>query len=393
MFNLFKPTLDGIMRVNQMYNICPNKNKINLVIGAYRTFDGKPFVFSSVETAKRQNINKFHEYLPITGDTEFINLSKKLYFNNHKTDFLGVQTLSGTGSLYLLAQLFREIINDSKTTIYLPNPTWNNHYNIFHTSGLNLSTYDHVYNKTWNFEYLYDNVKKIPDSNIILFHGCAHNPTGYDPMYHEWLKLVELCKNKNLLMIIDMAYLGFASGDIEKDAALLKIVDNYVFPTFVSTSYSKNFGLYSERVGNLFFRGNTQQETTEINDILQSVIRKMYSNPPSNGSNIVKTILENNTLYDSWLYELKLINDQYYRTRQYLKIKLENELNKPFNDITLQKGMFYYSNLTKEQVEKLREKNIFMPDNGRISLSGLNRHNIDTFIDEFVRVKHNKNIL
>ena len=385
MFKLFKPSLDGIMRINQLYNACPNKNKINLVIGAYRTLDGNPFVFSSVELAKRKLVNGLHEYLPITGDPEYINLSKKLYFGN-STDFLGVQTLSGTGSLYLLAQLLKEIIKGDKT-VYLPNPTWENHFNVFRTSDFGLSTYDYtLQDKSWNFEYLYDSVKKIPDFNIILFHGCAHNPTGYDPLFYQWINLMELCKKKNLLVLIDMAYLGFASGIISLDSGILRIIKNLDIPAFVCTSYAKNFGLYSERVGNLFFRGENMHETAEINDILRTVIRRMYSNPPSNGSNIIKTILNDEKLYLSWLNELMDINTQYNSIRQYLKNNFENRLDKDFSDITLQKGMFYYSNLTKEQVERLREKGIYMPDNGRISLSGLNKENIDTFVKEFVKV-------
>jgi aspartate aminotransferase len=384
MFKLFKPSLDGIMRINQMYNACPNKNKINLVIGAYRTMDGLPYVFNSVEKAKRQVIKNYHEYLPITGDTEYINLSKDLYFRK-ESNFSGVQTLSGTGSLYLLSQLLKEIIKKDKT-IYLPNPTWENHFNVFHTSSLGLSTYNYTLDKTWNFEYLYDNIKNIPDSNIILFHGCAHNPTGYDPMYCQWVDIIELCKKKNLLIIIDMAYLGFASGDIETDSGILRIVNNQDYPVFVCTSYAKNFGLYSERVGNLFFRGNTELETTEINDILRTIIRRMYSNPPSNGSNIIKTILKDEKLYNAWLTELKEINTHYSLIRSYLKKNFEDKLNRDFTDIELQRGMFYYSSLTKEQVESLREKGIFMPDNGRISLAGLNMNNIDNFIHEFVNI-------
>lgn len=385
MFKLFKPSLDGIMRINQLYNNCPNKNKINLVIGAYRTFDGNPYVFKSVEKAKRRVTNNTHEYLPITGDTKFINLSKKLYFGDNKTNISGIQTLSGTGSLYLLAQLLKEIINDSNKTIYLPNPTWDNHFSVFHTSNLSLSTYNYtLFDKTWNFEYVYDNIKKIPDSNIILFHGCAHNPTGYDPTYFQWIELLELCKKKNLLVIIDMAYLGFASGKIDIDSGILRIINNQDYPVFISTSYAKNFGLYSERVGNLFFRGNTSEETNELNEILKTIIRRMYSNPPSNGSNIIKTILEDKELYGLWLDELKQINEQYTTMRYYLRQNFENKLNMDFSDITKQQGMFYYSILTKEQIEKLREKGIFLPDNGRISLSGLNKDNIYRFMNEII---------
>lgn len=393
LYSLYKPSLDGIMRINQLYNSSKLENKINLVIGAYRTLDNKPFVFESVKLVKYQqllNQNKYsqfnqHEYLPITGDIEFNNLSTKLYFGD-STNFSAVQTLSGTGSLYLLSQLLKVIIKDEKN-IYLPNPTWDNHFNIFHSSGLGLSTYEYLLeDRKFNFEYLYDNVKKIPDSNIVLFHGCAHNPSGYDPMFEDWFNLIQLCKKKNLLVLIDMAYLGFASGNLEKDSTILQIVNNRDYPVFVCSSYAKNFGLYSERVGNLFFRGYNEKETLEINDLLRTIIRRNYSNPPSNGSNIIKTILTDENLYKLWLDDLKNINHHYTFIRNILKEKLEDNINKNFSDIIHQKGMFYYSKLNKDQVEKMREHGIFMPDNGRISLAGLNKMNIDRFVEIYSKI-------
>ena len=382
LYNLYKPSLDGIMRVNQLFNACTNKNKINLVIGAYRTRSGIPYIFQSVEQAKKYTLLNNHEYLPITGDSTYIELSKKLYFRG-ESNFSGVQSLSGTGSLYLVAQVLKEIVNNDKI-IFLPSPTWENHFNIFHSSGLALSTYEHLLpNRKWNWEYLYDNVKKLPDSNVILFHGCAHNPSGLDPCFSQWIDLIDLCVKKNMLIIVDMAYLGFASGDVEEDSGILRIINNQNYPTFVCTSYAKNFGLYSERVGNLFFRGYDDKDTNGMNDIIRTIIRKIYSSPPSNGSSLIKTILSNEELKNIWLVELKNISKHYKSIRNELKIKLENEINEDFSDVTRQKGMFYYSNLSASQVEKLRNQAIFLPDNGRISLAGLNDTNIDKFVKSF----------
>lgn len=387
LYKLYKPSLDGIMRVNQLFNECPNKNKINLVIGAYRTPAGSPYIFQSVEKAKKNILLNNHEYLPMTGDNTFVELSKKLYFRG-ESNFSGVQSLSGTGSLYLVAQTLKKIVDDNKI-IFLPNPTWENHFNIFHTSGLALSTYNHLLpDKKWDWEYLYDNVKKLPDSNIVLFHGCAHNPSGYDPCHVQWIDLINLCVKKNMLIIIDMAYLGFASGNIEEDSGILRIINNQNYPVFVCTSYAKNFGLYSERVGNLFFRGYDDKDTSELNDILRTIIRQIYSSPPSNGSSIIKTILSNEELKKIWLDELENISEHYKSIRKELKSKLENKLGTDFSDVTIQKGMFYYSNLSISQVEYLRNQSIFLPDNGRISLAGLNKSNIDKFVDEFCDVRH-----
>jgi aspartate aminotransferase len=386
-YKLYKPSLDGIMRVNQLFNECPTKDKINLVIGAYRTRSGAPFVFESVKLAKKIVSTNNHEYLPITGDNEFVDLSKKLYFRT-ETNFKGVQTLSGTGSLYLVAQLLKKIVDDQKT-IFLPNPTWDNHFNIFHTSELGVSTYDYLTSdRSWNWEYVYDNVKKLPDSNIVLFHGCAHNPSGYDPHESEWRDLIKLCVSKNMLIIIDMAYLGFASGDIYQDSAALRAVNDIEHPVFVCTSYAKNFGLYSERVGNLFFKGYESKDTSDMNDILRTIIRQIYSSPPSNGSSIIKTILSDRELEALWLSELVHISQHYDSIRTELKKRLETKLNYSFSDIVKQRGMFYYSDLTSEQVKILRNNSIFLPDNGRISLAGINDKNIEKFVVEFCRAKN-----
>jgi aspartate/tyrosine/aromatic aminotransferase len=372
------------MRINQLYNKCNNPNKINLVIGAYRNKEGLPYIFQSVKKAKKYiSANSNHEYLPITGDNEYVELSKKLYFGD-KTNLSGVQTLSGTGSLYLASKLLEQIVDPNKT-IYLPNPTWDNHRAIFQTSGLGLSSYEHILpNRKWDFNFLYQQVKKIPDSNIILFHGCAHNPTGYDPCHYQWADLIELCVKKNMLIIVDMAYLGFGSGDTTQDSGILRIINNQDYPVLVCSSYAKNFGLYSERVGNLFFRGYNKEDSESINDILRTIIRKIYSNPPSNGSNIVKTILSNGELYNLWKEDLVDIGTHYQSIRANLKNQLENKVNNDFTNIIRQKGMFWYSDLGIEQVEYLRTRGIFMPDNGRISLAGLSDSNMDKFVAEYV---------
>lgn len=387
-FTLHNPSLDSIMRVNEEFKKSSNTDKINLIIGAYRKND-KPYIFEVVKWATDFTRGSFnHEYLPITGDEQFNRLSKELYFGK-TTNFNAVQTLSGTGSLCLLSQLLSEIIKDNKT-IYIPNPTWENHFKIFHSSQLSLSTYEYLEkDRSWNFNYLYDNISKIPNSNIILFHGCAHNPSGYDPSKEGWKALIELCIKKNLLIMIDMAYLGFASGNLDKDNAILKIVNNKDYPVFVCSSYAKNFGLYSERVGNLFFRGNNQKETSTINDILRTIIRKNYSSPPSNGSNIIKTILSDINMQILWTEELANINKHFCFTRNHLRYALENNINVDFSDITNQQGMFWYSKLTTLQIETFKKHGVFMPENGRISLSGLNEKNIPKFADIYTKIIKN----
>jgi aspartate/tyrosine/aromatic aminotransferase len=381
-----KPSLDSIMYLNSVFLKDPNPKKLNLIIGSYRTPAGKPYVFKSVEKAL-EIINgkpKNMEYIPITGDQEYLDASKKLYLEK-ESKFDNVQSLSGTGALRLAGDLIAKTLIPN--TIYLPNPTWENHGKVFSSAGLSIGSYDYI-NKHGDFSFfdLENSIKtSIPSNNIILLHACAHNPTGYDLKSDEWARIVEICMEKNLFIVIDMAYLGFASGDLEKDLTLLKILDKVDYPALVCTSYAKNFGLYSKRVGNLFFRGECSGDTINMKDTLRQIIRTSYSSPPADGSNIVKTILTNTELVNLWKSELKDINTHYTLIREALRSELENTLNKDFSNITKQTGMFYFGQkeISTNVVHKMRENGIYFLDNARISLAGLNSDNIPQFAKKF----------
>lgn len=378
-----KPSLDQIMALNSIFLKDVNPNKMNLIIGSYRTRLGKPYVFKSVETAINilSKKEKNFEYLPITGDQEYLEKSKELYFGK-KTDFDNVQSLSGTGALKLAGDLIGQTFNSK--TIYVPNPTWENHHNIFKNCGLTVKTYNYL-NKIgkFNVDYIYDNIRKIENGNIVLFHACAHNPTGYDISYDSWKEIMELCFAKNLFPLIDMAYLGFASGNLNKDLTVLKILnamDNY--PSAVCTSYSKNFGLYCARAGNLFFRGENPTMTINMKDTLRQIIRTNYSNPPSYGSDIIKTVLGSNEITKVWMHELVEINEHYVSIRNKLRKELETKLNRDFSAITKQTGMFYYgfSEFSTDEILHMRKNGVYFLDTGRISLAGLNDENIERFV-------------
>jgi len=379
-------SLDSIMHLNSVFLKDVRSNKINLIIGSYRTPAGKPYVFKCVEKAleiinsKAKNL----EYLTITGDQEYLDASKRLYFSKD-SQFDNVQSLSGTGALSLAANLIKKTLIPQ--TIYLPNPTWENHGKVFASAGLNIGSYDYI-DEYGNFSLhnLERSIKtSIPHNNIILLHACAHNPTGYDLSLNEWMDIVDICVTKNLFIVVDMAYLGFASGNLKKDLTLLKLLDNInSYPSLVCTSYAKNFGLYSKRVGNLFFRGENSEETINMKDTLRQIIRTSYSSPPSDGSNIVKTILLNEELTHLWKSELNDINKHYMHIRRELRRALENGINKDFSSITKQTGMFWFGQkeISTELVHRMRDNHgIYFLDNARISLAGLNDHNIPMFVE------------
>ena len=390
MLRLVKPPIDKIIGINNLFKLDNRLNKINLVIGAYKDSNGHNYIFNSVKDAIKKNHRDNFEYLPIQGDNEFLTLTKKICFNNNETHYDNIQTLSGTGALKIAGDFLAQTFNthNSDPVIYLPDPTWANHNNIFTSSGLCVSSYAYLNkNRKFTTEYIYDQICKIPNNNIILLHACAHNPTGYDPHYHGWYEILNLCKYKNLFPVIDMAYLGFASGNIKKDNQVLEILNKLHIPSMICCSFAKNFGLYSERVGTLLFCGNNDTETSIMKQILSTIIRRSYSTPPANGSHIIKTILNDAELTNMWKNELLHINNHYKYIRLMLQTKLENALNDDFSDIIFQKGMFYYSSLNIEEVYKMRNHSIYMPDDGRISLAGINEQNIDHIVRTWMQIK------
>ena len=378
-FSFPKIKLDKIMQINQRFKLDPSKQKINLAVGTYKQH-GHPYVFQCVDIAKQQILCQNHEYRPIDGDPLFLDKTKQLYFGRH-SNYDAVQTLSGTGALKLCADILSTC--NRTNLIYVPSPTWGNHYPIFSHSQLNVKEYGYLQqDKSFDFRYIYKEIRNIPDGVPILFHGCAHNPTGYDLTRLQWEAIFHLCQAKALIIIIDMAYLGFASGNVDKDRMVLDSLQDYPYPNFICTSFAKNFGLYGERVGNLFFRCS---QMVEMKQHIIAIIRRTYSNPPCNGAKIITAILSSDVLTDMWKRELVDIHTHLTDIRCNLRRKLEAALHTDFDDITQQKGMFYYSKLTPKQIDIFYKNHIYFPDDGRISIGELNTKNMDRFVDTWIQ--------
>lgn len=378
--------MDQVMEANLIMEKDTDKNKINCVFGAYMDETGNLYKSHVVNTVEQNTENSTitHAYLPSGGDPQFIDLSTQLYFG--QTHYKAVQTIGGTGALSL-ANSFLNIVSNRKA-LWVSNPTWENHHYIF--SNFNILQYDYLNNlHQFDFNLMYASILNIPDNDIILLQGCAHNPTGYDLDEPQLRHVIELCAKKNLYIIIDLAYAGFASGNFEQDCTVLKILNQSMYPSLICTSYSKNFGLYSDRVGLLFISGNSEETTNAGHSILKGIIRRTYSSPPSNGSKIISTILSNEQYKETWYNELVEINNRYTKLRTKLRTKLEELLYEDFSDLETQRGMFWYakSHLTDFQIQCLVENHVHIVKNGRISISSLNDMNIDRFIEIFIRVK------
>lgn len=297
-----------------------------------------------------------------------------------------IQTISGTGAVHLGA-LFLAKFYKGNRTVYVSNPTWANHHQIFNNVGLPTAQYPYFDKKTkgLDFEGMTQALRDAPDRSIILLHPCAHNPTGVDPTLDQWKELAAIIRQKNHFPFFDSAYQGFASGNLTRDAAAVRYFIEQGFELLLAQSFAKNFGLYGERAGcfhAITGPGPSAAETiTRIASQLAILQRSEISNPPLYGARIASTVLNDAKLFAEWEENLTAMSGRIISMRQALRSKLE-ELGTPgtWNHITDQIGMFSFTGLTEEQVLRLRnEAHVYMTKNGRISMAGLNTKNIDYF--------------
>jgi len=272
------------------------------------------------------------------------------------------------------------IEDGKKPTVYVPNPTWGNHNTIFGDSGLEVKSYRYYQPKTkgLDLEGLLSDIAAAPQKSVFIFHACAHNPTGVDPKPDQWKQISEAVKKQNHFVVVDSAYQGFASGDPKKDAIAINTFVNDGHQIALAQSFSKNFGLYGQRVGCVSFITDSPTEASNVESQVKILARAMYSNPPIHGSRIVTLILKDPTLKAQWEKDVKEMAERIIKMRTLLKRELESlgsKLN--WQHITDQIGMFCYSGLTPEQVDRLtKEYHIYLTRNGRISMAGVTTKDI-----------------
>ena len=392
---------DPIMGLNEVFQRDNHPKKVNLTVGAYRDEKGQPFVLESVREAVGRiaaDSNYNHEYSPITGNPEFIQNSQKLIFGNIFGTFSCAQTVSGTGALRVAGEFINRFHFNKK--IYLPSPSWANHTKVFSDSHLEIGHYSYLKQTDTilglkvpliNEEAMLDDIFNLENGSIILMHACAHNPSGTDPSNETWEKLVKIFRNKNHIALFDCAYQGFCSGDLEKDARTVRMFHRNDIPLIVAQSYSKNFGLYGERLGCLTFTLGSQTDKEIVDSQLKALIRPLYSNPPIQGAHIVNYILKEPDLKSKWLQECASMSFRMIKMRHLLQENLirvmDVDLNPYFFDyITEQKGMFCFTGLQPKHVDHLREVyHIYMTQDGRISITGINEDNVKYIADSITR--------
>jgi len=378
---------DPILGVSEAFKADTDKRKINLGVGAYRDENGKPYVLPSVRQAEESIVKAKYdkEYAGITGVPDFTKQAAKLAYGESskplKEGRIAItQSISGTGALRIGGAFLQRFYPGAKT-IYHPTPTWGNHLPIMRDAGLELKSYRYYDKNTvgLDFEGLKADLEGAPDKSVVILHACAHNPTGVDPTKEQWKELAELFKKKQHFAFFDMAYQGFASGDVDGDAFAPRYFVDQGLPIVLSQSFAKNMGLYGERVGAFSVVCESAEEKAKVDSQLKILVRPLYSNPPIHGARIAGSILADPSLNAQWLKEVKGMADRIIGMRADLKQKLQDLGSKRnWDHITSQIGMFAFLGITPEQVDKLTsEHHVYLTRDGRISVAGITPHNVD----------------
>jgi len=383
LFKHIKPAPpDPIFGVAIKYEASKHPHKQIFAVGVYRTEEGKPYVFPSVRKAEERIANKhFKDYLPMTGHPQFVQSAKELLWGEYLPkigDRIGsVQTIAGTGGLSVVSMFAKK--NLDFPTVMISDPAWPNYKCIFGDVGHHLSYYPWVKDGRLDLNGTLDSLKNAPDGSLCVMQACAHNPSGVDPNNSEWEEIFDMVNRKNHTIFFDFAYMGFASGNMDKDAEIVRKYALTGKQFFVSYSFSKCMGLYGERIGCLHAVCANPSEAKALQTNFASVMRSTISVAPQNGALIAHEILSNPELKNQWVGELKSITNRIIDIRGKLCNKLEKLTSRDWSYLKDQKGMFGYTGLTKEQCDRLAEvEGVFITDNGRISVPALNNSNVDS---------------
>ncbi|MGQ9903114.1 MAG: amino acid aminotransferase [Anaerolineae bacterium] len=376
---------DPILGLTEAFNKDPNPNKINLSVGVYKDAEGKTPVFRSVKRAEERILQRetSKNYMPIEGAPDYARAVQALVMGaDHpamsEKRVATVHTPGGTGALRVAGDFIKQMLPGR--TVWLSNPTWPNHPNVFKAAGLPIDTYPYfdAAANALDFDAMTAKLKTLPEGDIVLLHGCCHNPTGIDPTPEQWQVIDEILDARKLLPLIDFAYQGLGDG-LDEDAAGVRALCRPGREMFICSSFSKNFGLYNERVGALTVVAANEQGAQIALSQLKACIRANYSNPPAHGAAIVSTILNDAGLRAEWESEVKDMRDRINGMRTLFVDTLKAKgVQRDFSFLKQQRGMFSFSGLTKEQVETLRQKYaIYILGSGRINVAGMTESNME----------------
>ena len=376
---------DSILGLTEAFRLDPNPAKINLGIGVFCDETGKTPVLPSVKEAEKRLLatDNSKGYLPIDGSPQYARFVQELVLGaGHPAITAGrvatAHTPGGTGALRVAADLIRKTLPAS--TVWLSDPTWPNHPQILQAAGVPVKLYPYfdAANNTLAFERLLAALHQIPPGDVILLHACCHNPTGIDPTVEQWRQIGQVLAQRGVLPLIDFAYQGFGRGLTEDAAGLLALLES-CSEAVIASSFSKNFGLYKERVGALTVVAQDADAVARVQSQVKAVVRANYSNPPAHGGLIVSTILGDAALRAQWELEVAQMRNRINGMRADFVARLQAlGVARDFSFITRQLGMFSFSGLNKEQVERLKKEfGIYIVGNGRINVAGMTPGNLD----------------
>jgi aromatic-amino-acid transaminase len=385
---------DPILGINEAFAADTNPNKVNLGVGVYCDDNGKLPLLQCVQAAEKAMMEKpsARGYLPIDGIAAYDAAVKSLVFGADSEPVTSgrvatVQGIGGTGGLKIGADFLKRLNPNAK--VLISDPSWENHRALFTNAGFVVESHPYydADKRGVNFEGMLAALNAAPAGTVVVLHACCHNPTGYDITSAQWDQVVAVVKAKNLVPFLDMAYQGFGYGLTEDGAAVQKFVAAGLM-CFVSTSFSKSFSLYGERVGALSVLCESKEEAARVLSQLKIVIRTNYSNPPIHGGAVVAAVLANPEWRTLWESELGEMRVRIKSMRQMLVDGLKVAgVTQDMSFITTQIGMFSYSGLTKDQMVRLRtEFGVYGTDTGRMCVAALNSKNINYVCESIAKV-------
>ncbi len=375
---------DPILGLNEAFNADPRTTKVNLGVGVYTTEEGRIPLLRAVAEAETilTAASAPRGYLPIEGIAAYDQAVQAMLFGQDSAliqqgRVITTQALGGTGALKIGADFLKRLLPDA--TVAISDPSWENHRALFEAAGFPVRNYRYydAFSNGVNRGGLLEDLKNLPARSIVVLHACCHNPTGVDLTLDDWKAVLEILREREHVPFLDIAYQGFGDG-IEEDAEAVRLFAQSDLTFFVSSSFSKSFSLYGERVGALSIVTGSQEEAGRVLSQVKRVIRTNYSNPPTHGASVVATVLNSPELRAMWEVELGEMRERIRAMRMSMVEQLAAlGAKRDFSFVAEQRGMFSYSGLTTEQVERLRnEFAIYAVGTGRICVAALNQRNL-----------------
>ena len=385
---------DPILGLNEAFNADTRTSKVNLGVGVYCNEEGRIPLLRAVVEAETIRVAQHASrgYLPIDGIAAYDQAVQKLLFGAESPllaagRVITTQAVGGTGALKIGADFLKQL--QPNAVVAISDPSWENHRALFETAGFPVQNYRYYDAATHdvNRAGMLEDLNALPAGSIVVLHACCHNPTGVDLTPADWQNVLDVVKAKQLIPFLDMAYQGFGDG-IAEDAAAVRLFAESGLSFFVSSSFSKSFSLYGERVGALSIITESRDESARVLSQVKRVIRTNYSNPPTHGASIVAAVLNSPELRAMWEDELAEMRLRIRGMRlQMVELLAKKAPGHDFSFVARQRGMFSYSGLTVEQVARLRsEFGIYALDTGRICVASLNQRNIEVVTDAIVQV-------